>query len=734
MTLDLDDCLDPPYGFGACYERNATVSVHCDAWKTPDEEMTVTIRKVGDRHTIHFPTFTRTTKTGILTSDCDIMVDLYYELADESSPFHITNCNNRHFQGSMQVYDEKMENERIFPAAIDYDLQTGTFIFEPVTNFPLNLSSKTSSNVFEVGILPTTIVIDEEGLMEGEEPEEIPDIDMDYEDDRQDAAFIEPCPDPESPGEEPEFVTRSFVCDATCDVWEGYSATAVVELARSTKSNRGILNIQPVTKNYVENGPGGILSITLSKSDMYSVLFGFVPSGVLGKCRVRTYLKNRTDSTDNFQECEGMIYYYGGAFRIIPNYSYWKYFYVPTTNLGVCEIGIVEQILIEFDIVYEDVYYEDIALNIPVLDVNELPSTLETKKYQLTARNDAWATTTKTVEVVFNKYGSEGEIILPKILSDISKTTSDAATLTISCEREVMDFFGYLPSGKLASCTVHSYCPNHFFCDSCFKTVNGMIYYYKGTLRIVPDVENYHYFYGIAGEDTTYIDSSAVDTGLTEPVTISFTIPESEPSYEEINGGNDPIINLNNVPKVYSTWRRFKSGNGNWNFGSEVTGYIVNETTQWGKFGFIRNEDIGQIVVSPLKGTARVTAIGQPIVISECDEFLSSFFDYMPNGVLGYLNIKAFVYAKTSSGEITSTLTDGLRASLSYYKGEGLFIHIDDENYPKLKTFFGAGNTAIIAEWGVMVEQEPITFTIPSSDPGEYTGNILRYQPQSDVI
>ena len=79
----------------------------------------------------------------------------------------------------MQIYDEKYENERVCHAAIDYDIKQGSFIFEPVTNFPLNEMSSTADEVFEVGILPTTVTIDEEGLMEDEEPAEIIDVDLD---------------------------------------------------------------------------------------------------------------------------------------------------------------------------------------------------------------------------------------------------------------------------------------------------------------------------------------------------------------------------------------------------------------------------------------------------------------------------------------------------------------------------------------------------------------------------
>ena len=290
MALDPDDILDPPYGFGECEEATVLVPVHCDAWKVPDDDIAVTIRRVGDRHTIHFPTFLRSSKKGILTSDCDVVVDMYYYLASEDSSFHITNANSRHFQGSMQIYDEKYENERVCHAAIDYDIKQGSFIFEPVTNFPLNEMSSTADEVFEVGILPTTVTIDEEGLMEDEEPAEIIDVDLDYEDERQDAPFIEPDPDPvdpdpvdpDDPTPTPTIESQTYEVSVMCGAWvDGTSQTAyktVVNLTKNNETKRCVMNIQEILHPSTSNGPEkSSLVIKLPISSYQSFLGGYIP-------------------------------------------------------------------------------------------------------------------------------------------------------------------------------------------------------------------------------------------------------------------------------------------------------------------------------------------------------------------------------------------------------------------------------------------------------------------------
>lgn len=739
MALDLEDLLDPPYGFGECYETTVVGSAYCEAWKEQDQEITVHIQKVGVRHIIHFPTFLRSSQSGILTLNCDVQVDLYYTLADENSPFHITNCSNRHFQGAMQVYDEKTESERIYPAAIDYNLKTGTFRFEAVTNFALNQKSHYANNIFEVGILPTTIIIDEEGLMrdeEGEpteEPAEFPDINMDYEEDRYEAPFIEPIPDPE---EDPEIVTTSFFAPAYNRSWVygnsqlAYQAT----VGFAKKGNRGIVNIQPLIGNYDIDGNAGYIMIEILTGNIKRFFNGYFPSGELTRCRVKTYLKNRKDSVDNFQECDATVFYYDESLRITPDYSYWKYFYTPAIDLGENQMGLINGLNFEFEIQPIEPSYSDLRAGVEILDVNDIPSTLETKNYTLQATCIAWETPTKDVQLTFNKDGNEGEIIFPEILSPVATSSEAPGVLGIACQTQIEEFFGQLPAGKLASCTVHTFCPNHFFCESCFKDVTGVIYYHDGRLKIVPDVENYHYFFGTKDQDFTYIDTTAIDTGLAQVITVKFTIPESAPVYTNYNEGKNTTVDLSKVPKVYSTWRRFKTGTSSWLLNlNKNNNYIIDDANQWCKFGFSRKENEGSIIIPRIMGPPRQTSFGQPICITGCDDFLSSFFGFVPNGKLGEVTASAYIYSKTGDSKI-ATLTPNIKASFSYYKDRGFMIHIDDSNYSKYKTFFGVESLVKTDEWGITSENKVLTFNIPSEEPGNYTGTIISYQPLSEVI
>ena len=75
MALDLNDLLDPPYGFGECWDETYGASIHCDAWQEPDQTISIYYRKVGSHVTVVIPEFLRPVKAGIGTKDCDIIIN-----------------------------------------------------------------------------------------------------------------------------------------------------------------------------------------------------------------------------------------------------------------------------------------------------------------------------------------------------------------------------------------------------------------------------------------------------------------------------------------------------------------------------------------------------------------------------------------------------------------------------------------------------------------------------------
>ena len=124
-----------------------------------------------------------------------------------------------------------------------------------------------------------------------------------------------------------------------------------------------------------------------------------------------------------------------------------------------------------------------------------------------------------------------GTIRIPAILYPGNRPDSLTGTnvVSISCGDAVTRFFGYLPAGKLADCTVHTYCPNHFSDAQNYKKVSGIIYFYGGFLKIAPDTDYWKFFYGADSEDVNY-----ANIGLVEDLTFSFTVPSTAPTYSEL--------------------------------------------------------------------------------------------------------------------------------------------------------------------------------------------------------
>ena len=161
--MDGEDFLEEPYNFGECWEITTTVPAYCNAWKNRSREIKVLIRKEGNYTHVHFPKALFSSREGINTDQCKIIVDLYYPLADKDSMFHISKCRSRNFVGSMQIYDHYGIKDKIVAAEIDYDRNWGTLTFIPVLNKKYSSDEITlSKNVYDIGILETSFTIVEE--------------------------------------------------------------------------------------------------------------------------------------------------------------------------------------------------------------------------------------------------------------------------------------------------------------------------------------------------------------------------------------------------------------------------------------------------------------------------------------------------------------------------------------------------------------------------------------------
>ena len=151
MALDLNDLLDPPYGFGECWDASYAASIHCDAWQEPDQTISIYYRKVGSHVTVFIPEFLRPVKAGIGTKDCDIIIDASFPLKSTYSVYNCEDAQQTYFTCNMQIYDEQQGDEDVVMGVIKFNKSNGQLKAEPVTNFILGKESTTAAAGLEVG-------------------------------------------------------------------------------------------------------------------------------------------------------------------------------------------------------------------------------------------------------------------------------------------------------------------------------------------------------------------------------------------------------------------------------------------------------------------------------------------------------------------------------------------------------------------------------------------------------
>ena len=159
MALDPDDLLDPPYGFGECWDATYAANIHCDAWQEPDQIISIYYRKVGSHVTIFIPEFLKPVNGGIGTKDCDIIIDASFPLNSSYSVYNCADAQQTYFSCNMQIYDEQEGDEDVVMGVIKFDKSNGKLKAEPVTNFILGKNSATATVGvgIEVGMLCTTL-------------------------------------------------------------------------------------------------------------------------------------------------------------------------------------------------------------------------------------------------------------------------------------------------------------------------------------------------------------------------------------------------------------------------------------------------------------------------------------------------------------------------------------------------------------------------------------------------
>ena len=525
--MDPEDLLEEPYNFGECWSIETTAPAYCNAWKNRSREIKVLIRKEGDHTRVHFPKALFSSREGIDTDRFKVIVDLYYPLADKDSMFYISKCRSRNFMGSMQIYNHIRKVEQVINAEIDYDRNWGTLTFVPVLN-RTTAGDKTnySTDVYDIGILDTTITIDEEPedlVVSADEDETMGERDP----------VISVFPDDINNEEYDEDGIPEGWIKQTYDtnISNGGVDPAVEKYpvihAKNKEGTKGILVIPPfmrlIKRSASDKNNNCLFIVGVNNS-----FFGNFPAGIIaddGEAIV--YSPHRCPSSGHYQKTGAIIYYFD-ALRIAPK-GVCDYFYLLTSTLvKQREIGLSKRWKIEFDIpstapTYTNPRPQD-SQKVSIDDYPYFTGTFK-KTLPLKAHTDVWDEYVfgeAECEYKIEENESDGSgtflatITTKNLLSPLKKTTSlKKDTLHISID-DLRDFYAG-NFGTINSCTgkVKAYNPSSKAVEEMdvSATLDGIV------INIVPNGVNVKQFYT---EDT----NTTENVGIVEMTIVINVLPE----------------------------------------------------------------------------------------------------------------------------------------------------------------------------------------------------------------
>ena len=680
MAIDPKDLLEPPYSFGETSQLTTTCSIHCDAWIDPEQEIEVTFTKEGNKISVLFPEFLSRVRMGALTEDCDIIVGAYFPLAFDSHPLFVPNCRSRHFVGSMQIYDEQSEFEAVVPAGIDYDCENGIFTFEPVTNFALNGFPDGATGEFDAGILLTTVDI------YVEEPyvsvEEVPDVDMDYESDREEAYV----PKEEGSGGEEEdtstWTTYTYNAVTRCGAWEnGSFENKRTKVIFKKKDKKGIIVLEPIMFPCGYNSSGKHPNeIYIYIGDQIKTFFGNIPTSVLAWGEIYGYFPRKFRSDSCYGTSTGVIYFYNNLLKIKPfrDGVYHGMFARESLAIEQRNVGLQKGITINFNIPDEQQEYISFTVANDI-NVDNLSFPDNTADFTLKACSCLWEKE-HDITVHCRQSDTGSFISIDDFFRPLAKVNM-YSIIRIKTEGKIESFFGGYPFTKKYDCNVRMYRP----ITKDFADVKGYFYYNDGCICFVPDVTDYKYFYSsTTAEGEIGIKSFSTQISVTYNKLITYNpdrkLYDGDLTKTDIKETRDeyfPYIEWKTTAITRcEAWENVKSDN--------IINYKIEETG---------NKRI--ITIEPmLKKIKRNENLKGSEITIEVTNYLKDKIKYFPSGQLGTCKLRIFVphergYYKTVPGII-------------YYYNNKLHI---TPNYSVYNYFFPLTSSDITSE-DIGIEEE----------------------------
>ena len=585
MATDYEYLRSEPYSFGECKELTYTARVKSDAWKVEKQSATLLCRREGNEIKIYIPKILGSCKTD---EEVDSTVIIY--IPEE------LNLNEKifAFASTMMIYDEGLQSSIIVPALSMISVQAGHTIIQFL---PANGSfCFTAAKEVIVGIMETTITLnqsmieiysnfeddiemddnepggDEPGGEEpggnepgsdepgGNEPGGNEPVDSDPDDPHDDDNYIGFMSTSESKLNElitayevPTSCTYKVIrCLAYCKAWEDeeYPVYGLVGVDNPDNPKMGLIVFTDLSHNITYSNICEGSEIIIKENGVLADFFKNIPDGILASPNVFMYAPKNYDSVNNYEQVEGIFYYYDNSFRITPNTQNYGYFY-PLTNKLIKQdmIGHYETFKVGFPISLDedDLVKAENRTNFRA-GVSTLldPSTITDDNEQFfsidfTIHSDVLnGSATRTI-LCHRNTDKYGELTIEGFYHGLKITIGHTKdTLKLSFDEKFYEYYGgYLPSGELGTCKIRYY--NMF--ENITKDIDGLVYFYDEALNIIPIDDNYpeikHWY-------TKDCESTGEDpvVGIIS-MNIEFEVQKSKPEYADLsNIGDDNDVEM----------------------------------------------------------------------------------------------------------------------------------------------------------------------------------------------
>ena len=584
MATDYEYLRSEPYSFGECKELTYTARVKSDAWKVEKQNATLLCRREGNEIKIYIPKILGSCKTD---EEVDSTVIIY--IPEE------LNLNEKifAFASTMMIYNEGLQSSIIVPALSMISVQAGHTIIQFL---PANGSfCFTAAKEVIVGIMETTITLnqsmieiysnfeddiemddnepgDEPGGEEpggnepggdepgGNEPGGNEPVDSDPDDPHDDDNYIGFMSTSESKLNElitayevPTSCTYKVIrCLAYCKAWEDeeYPVYGLVGVDNPDNPKMGLIVFTDLSHNITYSNICEGSEIIIKENGVLADFFKNIPDGILASPNVFMYAPKNYDSVNNYEQVEGIFYYYDNSFRITPNTQNYGYFY-PLTNKLIKQdmIGHYETFKVGFPISLDedDLVKAENRTNFRA-GVSTLldPSTITDDNEQFfsidfTIHSDVLnGSATRTI-LCHRNTDKYGELTIEGFYHGLKITIGHTKdTLKLSFDEKFYEYYGgYLPSGELGTCKIRYY--NMF--ENITKDIDGLVYFYDEALNIIPIDDNYpeikHWY-------TKDCESTGEDpvVGIIS-MNIEFEVQKSKPEYADLsNIGDDNDVEM----------------------------------------------------------------------------------------------------------------------------------------------------------------------------------------------